>query len=81
MAVTFVADYSDPKMSSRFLTSLYRILNMYVENHSRVHCQFVTLTFNLKIYRYLSLLILHLFIKYESCMLESIQDNVSKLKY
>ena len=41
----------------------------------------MTLTFNLKIYRYLSLLILHLFIKYESCMLESTQDNVSKLKY
>ena len=35
MAVTFVADNPDPEMSSRFLTSLYRILNMYVINHSR----------------------------------------------
>ena len=35
MGVTFVADYPDPEMSSRFLTSLYRILNMYVENNSR----------------------------------------------
>ena len=35
MAVTFVADDPDPKMSFRYLSSMYRILNMYVENHSR----------------------------------------------
>ena len=35
MAVTFVADDPDPKMSSRYLISMYRILNMYVEKHSR----------------------------------------------
>ena len=33
MAVTFVADDPDPKMSSRYLISMYRILNMYVEKH------------------------------------------------
>ena len=35
LAVTFVADNPEPKMFSRYLTSMYRIFTMYDENHSR----------------------------------------------